>query len=234
MTAVMQPYLFPYPGYFQLLVAADDFYFYDDVQFIKGGYINRNKLANGNFTVPLAKASARATINERVVSTQRYPAFVKKWGKGFRLAYGNAPYFAEVSGLVERVFVPSPGTASELAAASVRAVAEYLGLSVTLNFSSALNYDRQLAGQEKLLSLLATIGARSYVNSINGSHLYSQQAFAARNIDLCFLQPELDRLPDLAARQNSILHLLAHYPAEHCRQHLSTSYTLHPPTTHHE
>ena len=47
-TAIMQPYIFPYLGYFQLVNCVDTFVFYDDVNFIKRGWINRNKiLING-------------------------------------------------------------------------------------------------------------------------------------------------------------------------------------------
>ena len=60
--AIMQPYFFPYIGYWQLIHAVDHFVIYDDVNYIKGGWINRNRiLINGKpayITVPLHKASA--------------------------------------------------------------------------------------------------------------------------------------------------------------------------------
>ena len=59
--AIMQPYLFPYMGYWQLMKAVDRFVIYDDVNYIKGGWINRNRiLVNGEpayFTIPLDQAS---------------------------------------------------------------------------------------------------------------------------------------------------------------------------------
>ena len=66
--AVMQPYLFPYLGYYQLVSAVDKFVYYDDVTFIKGGYINRNNiLSNGKaqrFTIPVPGMSSNTLINE--------------------------------------------------------------------------------------------------------------------------------------------------------------------------
>jgi len=66
--SIMQPYIFPYLGYFHLIEASDRFIFYDDVNFIRKGWINKNKiLLNGNdftFTVPLSKASQNKLINQ--------------------------------------------------------------------------------------------------------------------------------------------------------------------------
>ncbi|MFM1836501.1 MAG: hypothetical protein RJA04_1189, partial [Bacteroidota bacterium] len=70
--AIMQPYFFPYLGYFQLVQAVDDFVFYDDVMFIKKGWINRNRiLLQGReflFTIPLEKQSQNKTIRESRVA----------------------------------------------------------------------------------------------------------------------------------------------------------------------
>ena len=69
--AIMQPYIFPYIGYFQLIDAVDTFVFYDDVNFIKRGWINRNKLlVNGEehmFTVALSNVSQNKLINEILI-----------------------------------------------------------------------------------------------------------------------------------------------------------------------
>ena len=79
--AIMQPYTFPYLGYFQLINAVDTFVFYDDVNFIKRGWINRNNiLVNGQgslFTIPLLKASQNKQINEVEV------VFDEKWKNQF-------------------------------------------------------------------------------------------------------------------------------------------------------
>ena len=66
--AIMQPYIFPYIGYFQMISAVDKFVFYDDVNYINAGWINRNRILNNNlpqyFTIPLIKASQNRLINE--------------------------------------------------------------------------------------------------------------------------------------------------------------------------
>ena len=100
----MQPYLFPYIGYLQLVSASDIFIFYDDVDFIKGGWINRNKIAiNGKenlFTVPLDSASPNKKINETFIHKGwRRDKLLKK----IRLAYANAPMFDKVFPVVKSV-----------------------------------------------------------------------------------------------------------------------------------
>ena len=68
--AIMQPYFFPYIGYFQLINSVDKFIVYDNIQFTKKGWINRNRiLLNGNdllFSIPLKKDSDYLDINKRL------------------------------------------------------------------------------------------------------------------------------------------------------------------------
>ena len=70
--AIMQPYIFPYIGYFQLINAVDKFVIYDNIQFTKKGWINRNMiLVNGKdeyITLPLKKDSDFLNVDERVLS----------------------------------------------------------------------------------------------------------------------------------------------------------------------
>ena len=140
--AIMQPYIFPYLGYFQLINAVDDFVFYDDVHFIKRGWINRNQiLVNGNeflFSVPLIKASQNKLINEIEVKLD------EKWLVQFYLTleqnYVHAPYFKETFQLIKRVFSSEFITISDLAIASVKLVTEYIGLKTKLDIKPDILY----------------------------------------------------------------------------------------------
>src|SRR4051812_42347879 len=101
--AIMQPYIFPYIGYFQLIAAVDAFVIYDDVNYIKQGWINRNRiLFNGKdllFTVPLENASSFKKINEVSVHKHLYEGWKVKFGKSLRATYFKAPYFNEIISL---------------------------------------------------------------------------------------------------------------------------------------
>src|SRR5690606_21145752 len=102
----MQPYLFPYLGYYQLVHAVDGFVFYDDVQFTKGGWINRNRiLLEGRahrFTVPCRRASHEDRIRDVVHLADG------EWTQGFlgllRHAYFRAPQYEALLELVGEVF----------------------------------------------------------------------------------------------------------------------------------
>lgn len=225
----MQPYLFPYPGYFQLVAAVDRFVFYDDVQFIQRGWINRNATAGGRFTVPLVRSGRDTLIAEKEILADGYAAFVHKWERGFRHHYARAPHRAEVLDLATRVWFPRPVSIAELAERSVLAVAEHLELATSFVRSSDLDYDRSSGGATRMLNLLATQpsgGGATYINMAGGRDLYQEEAFHRRGWELRFLQPDFPA--DDFLYTHSILHLLAHRSPEACRQVLHQHYQLSP------
>src|SRR6476620_1801279 len=128
--AIMQPYVFPYSGYFQLMNAVDKFVFYDDVAFIKQGWINRNNiLLDGKkylFTVPVKNISSFSLINETYVSDKPFN-WQKKLLNTFRLAYGKAPFFKKVFPMIEEVINSScDQSISTVAKNSINIVLQYL------------------------------------------------------------------------------------------------------------
>jgi len=190
----MQPYLFPYLGYFQLIASSDIFVFYDDVDFIKQGWINRNKiLINDNphvFTVPCHNASSNETIKDVVVHEDwRRDKLLKK----FRMTYSNAPCFDSAFPLIERVLQASERRVGRLAESSVRQVADYLGLEVDFFRSSDLDVDPSLGRADRLITLTKHFGASTYVNMEGGKELYDKPYFADRGIELLFLTPHLPK-----------------------------------------
>ena len=228
----MQPYLFPYLGYFHLLAAADYFIFYDDVQFIRQGWINRNRLAYTDFTVPLQRAPHTALIRERHIDAGRYAHFRRKLLRGFEQHYGRLPYFSTAYAALAAVLDAPTTHIADLAAASITTVAGLLGLSPTFARASALDYDRSASGSARLLSLLQTVGATTYINPIGGGHLYDTGDFAGCGIELHLLASTLD-VRDIAAGWGlSVLHPLARYGAATCRRRVLHDYQLEKPTTH--
>lgn len=189
--AIMQPYLFPYLGYFQLAYSSDAFVFYDDVNFIKGGWINRNRvLVNGEpryLTVPLVGASPWKKIKEI--------GFTDKTDKLLRTidhAYSKAPYYKSVKPLVREILSAKVPTIGLLAARSVTSVFEYLGLERRFTFSGTeFPHTLELGRVERLVAICQEFGAARYVNLLGGSALYqaSQFQFERVGIELSFLEP---------------------------------------------
>lgn len=190
--AIMQPYLFPYLGYFQLIHAADKFVFYDDVSFIKNGWINRNRMLLGGsaryFTVPLAGASPFMPINE-----VRFEAPGERWKRKmrgtFEQAYRSAPHRDAGLRLLDEVLASQTHSIAALARHSVRLTLEYLGLRREIVESSQGYGNDHLKGQARVLDVCRREGARTYVNSPGGRELYDAGEFGSAGVELCFLDP---------------------------------------------
>jgi len=197
--AVMQPYLFPYLGYFQLLGAVDHFVVYDDVAFIKRGWINRNRILVGGkphlFSVPLSDASCFKPIHETEVDRQGYARWLRKFLMTVERSYARAPLYTPVRRLIDAVFEGFEGSIAELARRSIVRTAEYLGLSTAIVATSRGYGNGALKGRDRLIDIARRDGADTYVNAIGGRELYAQEDFAAEGIGLLFLKPRPVRYP---------------------------------------
>lgn len=218
--AVMQPYLFPYLGYFQLVRAVDHFVLYDDVQYIKGGWINRNRMNWGGFTLPLAAGSVHDRIDERRVSQRHYAAFRRKFAKQLRLNYGRAPHYDRCRELVETILTPGEYRLGELTCHSVETIGRYLGTETAFCRGSRLEYDRGGSAQDRLLCLLRHLSAQHYVNNAGGRSLYASEDFRAAGVTLYFLEAQRPAELPPADFGQSILHHIAHHPPERIREWL--------------
>ena len=188
--AIMQPYWFPYLGYYQLAACADHFVYFDDVNFIKKGWINRNRILNNGqelmLTVPLSEVSQNKRINgTRIAQDGKWPA---KLETSLRHAYGKSKHFAEVMPVVSVVHATDHGDVSKLAAASIGNVLQAMGSQVQLSFSSVLAIPAEVTGQDRIIAVCKALGATEYVNPANGMALYNGQHFAEAGIRLRFLR----------------------------------------------
>jgi hypothetical protein len=187
--AIMQPYLFPYLGYFQLIHAVDKFVVLDDVTYIKKGWINRNRvLINGKphyFTVPLAGASQNRRICDIALADQ---AWKPKMLKMFDHAYRRAPHYMQIFPLVERVLAGGAGAIGDLAFASLQIVCEFLGVATAFVPSTRSYGNHQLKGQARILDICAREQATTYINAAGGRNLYASEDFSAQGIELKFIR----------------------------------------------
>ena len=192
--AIMQPYLFPYLGYFQLVDAVDRFVFYDDVNFIKNGWINRNRLLlNGEphyFTVPLAGASPFTPIKDIRCDT-RDVRWKDKMLATFRQAYSKAPYRTQVMGLLEGVLGMPTDSIAVMARSSVMEVMDYLGIARNVIESSRIYGNGHLKGAARVIDICRREGAGTYVNAPGGRALYDAAQFEREQIQLRFLSGQL-------------------------------------------
>ena len=200
---MMQPYLFPYLGYFQLLNAVDVFIFADDVNFIKGGFINRNKILFKNeeryITVPCIQSQNKLIKEINICKdTKGYPEslLLTIWH-----AYRRAPFFSDVFPIIESIFFDKEESISKLAATSVEVVSRYLNIEVDFLFSSVSFHRTQ--GQDKsirLINITKELGGDIYMNPIGGTRIYDKEYFKKGGVELKFLTPEAIKYPQFSER----------------------------------
>ena len=186
--AVMQPYFCPHIGYFQLVDVVDTFIFYDDVQYIKGGYINRNVLKNNyKFTIPVSKKDVQSMKNINEVHINWDNKFLDKFGKTIRHTYSKSPNRKEILDLLNSMFDKRPRTISELAMNSIKTFSDYLGLKTQFLKSSELEYDKTDDRAINLINICKSQSSDHYVNSIGGRKLYDKNFFSNHGINLNFI-----------------------------------------------
>jgi hypothetical protein len=226
----MQPYLLPYIGYFQLLAAVDEFIVYDNIQYTKKGWINRNRLLeNGRdavFTLPITSASDYLDVRDRTIATEFKPqAMLQR----FASAYGRAPFYAQTKPLLDEVFGHADRNLFGFLEHALHAAAQHLGIDTPIRVSSTVPIDHGLKAEDKVLALCAAAGASTYINSIGGTELYSRERFAADGVELSFLRAlpfEYQHKADPFVPSLSIVDVLMHNPLDEVRERLRTGYEL--------
>lgn len=226
--AVMQPYLFPYLGYYQLVNAVDTFIFADDVNFIKGGFINRNKILFQNkgqyFTVPCVKVSQNKFINEIQISTETkgYPENILQT---IKQAYKRAPYFSDVFPLIESIFQSKTNSIATLASSSVALVSKYLEIDTDFKYTSkSFSHTKGEERSMRLINITKEMGSDSYINPKGGNVLYDKEFFKSHGVHLDFLSSQIspyDQLNDEFVPNLSIIDVIMHNSIEETKLLLS-------------
>lgn len=190
--AIMQPYFFPYIGYFQLIHAADTFVVYDDVHFIKKGWIHRNRILLDGEPYPLVLPIRKASQNRLISEHERAlpDETVEKQLVLIRQAYRKAPYFDMAMPIIEKVLRYPEVNVARYLLHGLKEVAEYIGLQTNFLLSSELESTGELKGQERIVERCRQLGATHYINAINGISLYDAESFERHGIALSFLKSE--------------------------------------------
>ncbi|MBW7470491.1 WbqC family protein [Marinobacter sp. M216] len=185
--AVMQPYLFPYIGYFQLIYSARIFLIYDDVSFIKQGYINRNSILSDGFPVRFTIPVPGSSSNKRIVDLS-FSSNVGKALKTINQAYSRAPYYEDVFPIVRRVLEFKERSIPSVCLEAFNLIFSYLGISKQFFRTSELEYQRDLPPEDRIIDLCRKFDEKTYVNPVGGRHLYSKEHFYNSGVELFFLQ----------------------------------------------
>jgi hypothetical protein len=197
----MQPYWFPYIGYYQLFHAVDKFIFLDDANFIKKGWINRNRINSSGsesfITIPLAKASINRKIN--TIDTHDDDRWKKKITNTLVHAYAKAPYYQPVADVVEKSLSNKDDGIVAYASKSVASVLSYLDVpTVEIGYSSEIE-STGLKGQDRIIQICENAECTTYINLSGGMSMYNKDDFEKRGIKLSFLSPVLEEYPQKAS-----------------------------------
>jgi len=188
---IMQPYFFPYIGYFQLLNAVDEFIVYDNIEFSRKGWVNRNRiLVNGKddyITVTLKKDSDYLDIVDRRLSDTWSTDRVKLLNR-IKESYRRAPMFGEVYPWLESSIPDHSNNLFEFLLATLRQTMTYLQIKTPLVISSVVPIDHSLKSQERVIALVRSRNAETYFNPIGGLELYNKDEFRGKGIELKFLK----------------------------------------------
>lgn len=228
--AIMQPYLLPYIGYFQLINAVDLFIVYDNIKYTKKGWINRNRMLVGRsdslFSIPLKKDSDSLNICERELATDFNRC---KLLNQFKEAYRKAPHFAQTVDFIEQVLMNEESSLFGFLHACLLKTCERLGISTPILVSSTLNIDHSMQSQDKVIALCRAVGAATYINPIGGLSLYSQQSFVDQGLELRFLESGYLSYPQFGNEfvpWLSIVDVMMFNTLPHITDYLNNAYNL--------
>lgn len=190
---IMQPYFFPYIGYWQLINAVDKFIIYDNIQYTKNGWIRRNRiLLNGEdkmISIPLKKDSDFLDINKRFLSD------IDK-GRGkiinqIKMAYSKSPEFENVFPIIERAISKEEKNLFDYIYSTIKVIIDYLEIKTEIIISSDINMDHSLKNKDRVVKICKKVEATEYLNPIAGIELYNKEEFKSQGIQIKFLKTEV-------------------------------------------
>lgn len=206
-TGVMQPYFFPYIGYFQLINKCQNFILYDDIQFTKRGWITRNKLLDNSswtLSVNCTKSSVETLIKNKKIHESFDP---EKILRRISNEYANSSYLSESMSFLEKALIPNTNSLFDYLYETLTATLTFLEINDTnIHISSKIASTEKLRREEKIYSLLDNLGEIRYLNPISGSDLYDKTSFLKKGKELNFFIPDLHL--DGKLHNQSIIHLI--------------------------
>ncbi len=189
-TAIMQPYFFPSISYFRLIYSVDTFVFLDDVNFIKKGWINRNKILINNearfINVNCNSSSQNKKINEIEIkfNTKEKNKTLQK----LMHAYKKAPHFVDIFPILSEIILSKYDVLSEYASNTVISILDYLDVKRELKFSSKdFKNTSGFKGEKRIIEICKQLSSHTYINAQGGKNIYSKKSFIDEQINLFFI-----------------------------------------------
>jgi hypothetical protein len=191
--AIMQPYFFPYLGYFQLINSVDTLIIFDDVNFIKKGWINRNNILLNykahSINIPLIESSQNKLIKEiEIVKDKKWKTNILKT---IEQSYKKAPFFEQTYTILEQTLYSNSESISDLNIYGIKEIIKYLNIETQIKINSTIDNNKLLKGQDKILNICIQEKATNYHNPSGGIELYDKVLFKQNGIELFFLKNQM-------------------------------------------
>lgn len=187
---IMQPYYFPYIGYWQLMNAVDKYIVYDDVNYIKGGWINRNRLLNNGspmyFNVKMTNSSPNLLINQVLVADD--DVYKGKQVKTLEMLYKKAPYFNECKDIIETIIMDKEQNLAKYLYNQIIKISCFLDMKTEIIMSSNITKNNLLKGKDKVIEIVKLLNGDTYINAAGGIELYAKEEFKQNGISLQFIK----------------------------------------------
>ena len=186
---IVQPYFLPYIGYFALINAVDKFVYFGDVQYIKRGWVNRNRIKVVNnwhyITLPVKKAPLSANINEVCIIEDEKE--INKIKMSIERSYRKTPYYNEIKESIFDLIIHGESI-SKLNIDLTNKICNYLNIDTEMYISSEILKDNSLKGEDKIINICKILGGDHYINPIGGIKIYSKEKFLESGIKLNFIK----------------------------------------------
>lgn len=212
---ILQPSYMPWRGYFHQIYKADIFVFYDDVQYDRRGWRNRNRIKTPAgaqwLSIPvLSKGSMTGGIPINEIEIDKTRTWREKHFKALQQSYRKAPFFADYEKLLASFYERSDVFLSDFTIDLTVALAKELGIEKT-GFRRSSDFHAQGKKTDRLLFLLQTVGATHYITGAAAKDYLEEEKFAESGIALEYMiydYPEYAQLYPPFDAQVSILDLL--------------------------
>lgn len=191
---IMQPYFFPYPGYFSLIKATDKLILFDISQYVRHSWMNRNRIIDANthegryISVPVKKARLKTPINETRLFNNEC------WKEKINVHLGyyrkHAPHYNRVLDFLNETLRPEFAYLSELNIQTLKATCDYIGIDLNFEIFSemSLRIEPVNGADEWGLNICKAMGETEYINPIGGKSFMDTRKYQNGNVDIKFLK----------------------------------------------
>lgn len=213
---ILQPSYIPWRGFFHQIAKADVFIFYDDVQYDKRGWRNRNRIKTAHgpqwLTIPVSASGVQqegTPINQ--IKIQNETAWQEEHWKTIEQAYAKAPYFDQYAYMLYEFYKRRTNYLADFTVATTVALASILGLTDTRFIRSSSLDGIEGTKTERLINILTMLGADHYITGPSAENYIDHKQFDDRGIQLEFMEynyPDYQQLHGDFEPQVSIIDLM--------------------------